>query len=226
MEKEVPEFAPKIIKEGIVSVRLTERGRGSALRTFVNTIDMCYADSCLGKYSTVPTESRKTPWCDHLKEGVKASTHAQEIKVKVQQLKDLNLDTATVDLVESYCVDENISIFKVNNNVMAVPTFGQDFGLGMIHVKELECKLKKCRSVKLPHALAKRTKKICIHNLLVLVSGWFLSEKPLPLVTHKIDHVKSVEILVEKIQNNFPSMDDEELSEFLPKCQPFLQNIR
>ena len=48
MEKDVPEFVPKIIKEGIVSVRLTERGRGSALRTFVNTMDMmCYADSCL-----------------------------------------------------------------------------------------------------------------------------------------------------------------------------------
>ena len=69
--KSEKEFAPKILKDGLVSVRMTVSGRGSSLRVFVDTLNMmCYADACAPKYSTLSEDLRKKPWCSHLVEGV------------------------------------------------------------------------------------------------------------------------------------------------------------
>ena len=71
MSKSEKNFAPKKIKDGIVSVRQSTSGRGSTLRVFVDTSKLlCYATGCSSKYSTLSEDQRKTPWCTHLVEGL------------------------------------------------------------------------------------------------------------------------------------------------------------
>ena len=218
---------PRMINSDIVSVRQTVRGRGSSLRVFVNIKDMlCFSDACLSKYSTVPLDLRQKPWCDHLQEAVGASLHAKEIKVNVQSLVDLNVDEETLKMVRCKCPSGMISVYEVNRSTIALPTFGIGLGFGMTHVKDLECKIRKCRSLRIPHALAKRKERICIHNLLVLLSGKSAADSNDKCVTNKIDHVRTIDILIEKVQQDFPKMDEESLKNFMPSVLNFVDKIR
>ena len=71
MSKSEKNFAPKKIKDCIVSVQQSTSGRGSTLRVFVDTSKLlCYATGCSSKYSTLSEDQRKTPWCTHLVEGL------------------------------------------------------------------------------------------------------------------------------------------------------------
>ena len=84
-------------------------------------------------------------------------------------------------------------------------------------MKDNVCKVKDCKSVKTQHALAKKTNKICLHTLLVLKSGFQLESKRETEVCNKIDHRNTVNILLQKVAQSFPSMNDDALKDFLPK---------
>ena len=186
---------------------------------------LCFSDACLSKYSTVPNDLRQQPWCNHLKEGLDATLPAEELHIPVQTLKDLNLDSAVINMIETNYT-ETVKIFKVNSNTFTVPTFGIGLEFGMIHVKNLECKVSKCKQVKVPHALAKRKEKICIHNLLVLVSGYTQMKRQDACIKSKIDHDKTISVVLKQVKQNFPIMTDRSLQLFLPKCQLFMNSFR
>ena len=217
-----------MIDDGIVSVRQGKTGRGSALRVFVNILQMlCFADICLNKYSTLTPDQRKLPWCDHLREGVNASIHATQVKIAIKTLSDLNLDKEILDLVKRNCPDGQITLFVINKSTVATPTFGMGLGFSLTHIKDLVCKVKNCKTVKTQHALAKRTNKICLHNLLVLKSGHGETQQAKSHeVKSKMDHVKTVDLLLQQITDNFPSMNRESLRKFLPKNKNFLDYLR
>ena len=213
-----------------MSVRSQKTGKGSAIRVFVDLAKMlCFSQHCANKYSTVPVQDRNSAWCEHLKEGLQATETARQIQVQVSCLNDLNLDTETLDLVTSQSENGSITIYEINRTTIVTPSFGSFSASGVIgltHVKELDCKLKDCKSVKTAHTLAKKTNKICLHNLLVLKSG-LMQEKPdASEVKTQIDHFKTVTILLQKIENNFPSMNDKALKDFLPKNKVFVDKLR
>ena len=212
----------------MVSVRQTKTGRGSALRVFVNILQMlCFADVCLSKYSTIPVGDRSSPWCDHLREGVNATEEATEVKISMKTLSEKIKDKESFDLVKSHSKHGEISLYVVNKSTVLTPTFGVSLGLGLTHIKDEVCKIRDCKKVKTVHALAKVTGKICLHNLLVSVSGHMVDdESETHVVKSKINHVKSVDILLAKIEKNFPSMNDEDLKKFLPKNKHFVDCLR
>ena len=226
----VKDHAPKNIKNSIVSVRAQKTGKGSGLRVFVDSDKkLCFFDRCLSKYSTLSVEDKVTAWCDHLKEAQQATETAKQINVTVESLSDLNLDKDIMAKVKSQCVDGLITCYEVNAHTIVTPTFASISASGVIgltHVKDLVCKLKDCKAVKTQHALAKRTEKICLHNLVVMKCGVVHEKKVTKQVINKIDHIKTIDTLMEKVDSQFPSLNEEALKDFLPKNKSFVDNLR
>ena len=225
--KSVKECEPKIVTNGIVSVRKFTNGRGASLRVFVNTNDMvCYSETCSIKYSTLPANERKTAWCNHLKEGVNAIHHAVRNEIPVEKVFDLNLSQDIVDLVNLRAEDGFITTYIINKSTIVTPSFGIGHEFDLTHVKDCQCRIKDCKVINTPHALAKRTDKICIHSLLVLLGGFKSSEKSQCIIRNKMDHLKTTNRLIQLVKENFPTIKDESLNEFLPRNTAFLERIR
>ena len=229
-DEKVKEHVPKKIVNGLVSVRSQKTGRGSALRVFVDTQKMlCFSEMCLNKYSTIPQEERKTPWCDHLKEGSETIESAKEIKITMESLKDLNLEEETLQLMATSSDNGQITLYEVNSSTVITPSFGAASAQGILtftHVKDFTCKLRGCKSVKhSQHVLLKKTGKICLHSLLALKSNRSMEKDDASEVKSKIDHIKSVDILLDKVTTEFPSMSDEDLRKCLPMNKVFVDKL-
>lgn len=173
-------------------MRAQKSGKGSSLRVFVNVDKkLCFSDKCLSKFSTLNATDRAVAWCDHLKEGELATKRARQIDIKLASLEDLNLDKDSYNHIESLCVDAVITCYEVNTHTVVTPTFSSlsvNGVVGLTHVKDLVCKLKDCKVIKTPHALSKKTEKICLHNSLVLKCGVVSKVKVVKEVINKIDH--------------------------------------
>jgi hypothetical protein len=190
---------------------------------------LCFSDQCLNKFSTLTVDDRKSDWCEHLKEGQTATEMASQIVIKLESLNDLNLDLGILDQVKSQSYNGLITCYEVNSHTVVTPTFNSisvSGVIGLTHVKDLVCKLKDCKSLKTQHALAKRTEKICLHNLMVLKTGKVPESKVTKEVINKIDHVKTVDELLKKVDQHFPSMNEEALKEFLPINKDFVDTLR
>ena len=132
-----------------------------------------------------------------------------------------------MELLHRWSTDGYLSIYKVNSSIMVVPSFGlgrAEFDL--VHVKDHNCNVKQCKSLRNVHALAKKTSKLCIHNLLVFKGGSNVSEAEDPTVLIKADHIKTVDVLLKQVSKNFPSLNEEELKAFLPKNGAFITELR
>ena len=221
---------PKKIKDGIVSVRSQKTGKGSALRVFVDIQKMlCFSDRCLSKYSTISAQDRNSAWCEHLKEGISATETSREITIKIESLKDLNLEKEIIEKVRNQSENGLITCYEVNKHTVVTPTFASISVCGVVgltHVRDLICKIKDCKSIKTQHALAKKTEKICLHNLLVMKCGIGIETKVSKEVISKIDHVKTVNILLANVDIHFPSLSEAALKDFLPKNKVFVDKLR
>ena len=213
-----------------MSIREQKSGKGSALRVFVDIQKkLCFAAQCLNKFSTLTIEDRKTDWCEHLKEGQAATEMATKLVIKLESLKDLNLDLEILDQVKSQSSNGLITCYEVNSHTVVTPTFASisvNGVIGLTHVKDLVCKLKDCKSLKTQHALAKRTEKICLHNLMVLKTGKVPESKATKEVINKLDHTKTVGKLLEQVDQHFPSLNEEALKKFLPINKDFVDTLR
>ena len=213
-----------------MSVRAQKSGKGSGLRVFVDIQKkLCFSDQCLTKFSTLTIDDRKSDWCEHLKEGQTATEMASQIVIKLESLNDLNLDLGILDQVKSQSNNGLITCYEVNSHTVVTPTFASisvSGVIGLTHVKDLVCKLKDCKSLKTQHALAKRTEKICLHNLMVLKTGKVPESKATKEVVNKIDHVKTVDELMTKVDQHFPNLNEEALKAFLPINKEFVDTLR
>ena len=226
-KKIVKECDAMKVRDDIVSVRKAPSGRGSSLRVFVNISEMvCYAETCLSKYSTIPARERNTAWCTHLKEGVCATEQAVKIEIPVSKLVDLNISEDIIDQIRDHSQDGNIITYRVNKSTVVTPTFGIGQGFELTHLKDSHCKIKNCKLINVRHALVKRSDKICIHSLLVLLSGFKMKEKMQSTVRHKMDHLKTTDNLIRLVEEDFPTINDESLRQFLPQNTAFLDTIR
>ena len=154
---------------------------------------LCFSEKCLRKFSTLNATDRAVAWCEHLKEGELATKEARQIDVTLASLKELKLDKDDYNLVESQCVNSVITCYEVNTHTVVTPTFSSlsvNGVIGLTHVKDLVCKLKDCKAIKAPHALSKRTEKICLHNSIVLKCGVVSNIKVVKEVMNKIDHIR------------------------------------
>ena len=110
------EHAPKIIMNGLVSVRQSKTGRGSALRVFVDVKKhICYAEICKSKYSTLSRDQLESLWCEHLKEGSTATSNAKCVDIDLESFSELNLDIGTMDLLVSGSKNRCIRTYIINS---------------------------------------------------------------------------------------------------------------
>ena len=61
---------------------------------------------------------------------------------------------------------------------------------------------------------------------MVLKTGKVPESKVTKEVINKIDHVKTVDELLKKVDQHFPSMNEEALKEFLPINKDFVDTLR
>ena len=173
-----------------MSVRAQKSGKGSGLRVFVDVQKkLCFADPCLMKFSTLTIDDRKSDWCQHLKEGQMATEMASQTVINLESLDDLNLDLEILNQVKSQSSNGLITCYEINSHTVVTPTFASmsvSGVIGLTHIKDLVCKLKDCKSLKTQHALAKRTEKICLHNLMVLKTGKVPESKATKEVVNKL----------------------------------------
>ena len=221
------DYSPRIIGNGIVSVRQSKTGRGSSLRIFVNTKkNTCSAESCLSKYSTLNKDQLEKPWCEHLKEGISATSNAQCVNICLESLSDLNIDKEIKDDLLSLSKDGILKTYIVNSKTTAVPAVLANSDFELVHVKDGACPLKGCKRLNNPHTLAKRNSKLCFHSLLSF--KWLPNsvKKEQSQSQPKADHRKTVMKLIQEVNEHFPSLSENNLKNELPLNKGFVDELR
>lgn len=213
---------------GLVSVRQSKTGRGSALRVFVDVKKhICYAEICKNKYSTLNRDQLESLWCEHLKEGSTATSNAQCVDIDLESFSELNLDKETMDLLESGSKNRVISTYIINSKTTVVPTFGSNDDISLTHVKEDVCPLKGCKRLNNLHTLAKKSSiRLCLHSLLSIRCSPKPVKKQRSITIAKADHRKTVEKLLQQVNEYFPDVGDENFHISLPSNKRFIDEVR
>ena len=124
-----------------------------------------------------------------------------------------------------------IPVYVLPGDNLVVPSFSSpnhESPLQLIHVRSNKCPLGSCKEKKTKlHTLVAKERPVCLHTLLchaVRDSAPSTSSKTKTFVP-KIDRDLSVNYLVDKIRDRFPSMESIHSAKFLKKSRKYVEKL-
>ena len=132
-----------------------------------------------------------------------------------------------IHLLESGSKNRVISTYIINSKTTVVPTFGSNDDISLTHVKEDVCPLKGCKRLNNLHTLAKKSSiRLCLHSLLSIRCSPKPVKKQRSITIAKADHRKTVEKLLQQVNEYFPDVGDENFHISLPSNKRFIDEVR
>ena len=189
--------------------------------------------------TTLTSEQKETLYCDHLILADKARTagiHAEKKRVKIKHLEKLLKNRNDYEELVKVSSGGEINIWELPDGTYIVPSMfdiTHESPVEFLHILNKQCLLSKCKEKKSKiHSLSKKDQPLCLHTFLIhaqaqgqtdQTSSQCSSAKKPP--TPKLNRDLTVDFVISKIIENFPTMTKVESSKFVTKSRSYVEKL-
>ena len=197
-------------------------------------IFQCYSTKCLDLWSNLSTDQRKTFYCQHLEEAMKAceiQDFAEENLIEIEKLEKVLTNKEDIAALQASAVNGKLTVYSLPGNNVAVPSFAtvsHECPVGFIHIRNKKCTIRSCRARRSKQrTLTAKQQPICLHSLVNLA---VINPETFPTSTKKtfvpkINRDLSINFIIENIQLTFPNLATLQSFEVLQTSRFFLESI-